>query len=155
VPRIRSSALTVPISARPLLVIQTELFMATQDLAGVHVLLVEDTDDSREALRVLLEFCGAQVTAAASASEAKRVLETIRPHVLVSDISMPDDGLEVVREVKAAALARGVHIPAIAITAYRGRREELLVEGFVDLVEKPFDPLTLCQVVRQHAQRET
>jgi len=40
-------------------------------------------------LRVALEYCGALVTTAASAEEAKRVLATLRPHVLVSDIAMP------------------------------------------------------------------
>jgi CheY-like chemotaxis protein len=126
--------------------------MALQDLAGVHVLVVEDTDDSREVLRVVLEYCGALVTTAESAEQAKRILETIRPHVLVTDIAMPDDGLELIREVKAVAESKGIHIPAIAITAYQDRREELLAEGFAELLEKPLDPITLCGVVRRHAQ---
>ena len=42
-----------------------------RDLDGVHVLVVEDTDDSREVLRAVLEYCGALVTTAASAEEAK------------------------------------------------------------------------------------
>ena len=48
-----------------------------------------------------------------------------------------------------------MHIPAIAMTAYRGRREDLLAEGFVELLEKPFAPNTLCKAVRRHAQLET
>jgi len=126
--------------------------MALRDLAGVHVLVVEDTDDSREVLRVVLEYCGALVTTAESAEQAKRILETIRPHVLVTDIAMPDDGLELIREVKAVAESKGIHIPAIAITAYQDRREELLAEGFAELLEKPLDPITLCGVVRRHVQ---
>jgi len=124
-------------------------------LAGVHVLVVEDTNDSREFFRMALEYCGALVTTAASAEEAKRILENLRPHVLVSDIGMPDDGLELIREVKTVAQKEGLYIPAIAITAYHGRREELLAEGFAELVEKPIDPLTLCEVVRRHAQLQT
>jgi hypothetical protein len=50
----------------------------------VHVLVVEDTDDSREMLQMALEYCGALVTTAASAEEAKRILDSIRPHVLVA-----------------------------------------------------------------------
>ncbi len=123
-----------------------------KELTGIHVLVVEDTADSREMLRVALEYCGALVTTAASAGEAKRVLEHVRPHVLVSDIAMPDDGLELIREVKAVAKTKGLRIPAIAITAHRDRREELLAEGFVELVEKPLDPIALCGLVRQHAQ---
>jgi CheY-like chemotaxis protein len=129
--------------------------MAHEDLAGVHVLVVEDTDDSREMLRVALEYCGALVTTAASATEAKRVLEHLRPHVLVSDIAMPDDGLELIREVMTVAGKKGVSIPAIAITAHRDRREELLAAGFAELVEKPLNPIALCGVIRRHAQLET
>ena len=129
--------------------------MPTQDLLGVHVLVVEDTDDSREVLRTVLEYCGALVTTAESAERAKRILETVRPHVLVTDIAMPDDGLELIREVKTVAERKGIHIPTIAITAYTGRREELLAEGFAELLEKPLDPVTLCGVVRRHARLPT
>ena len=129
--------------------------LTLQDLAGVHVLVVEDADDSREALQMVLEYCGALVTAAESAERAKRLLATLRPHVLVTDIAMPDDGLELIREVKAFAEEKGIRIPAIAITAYRDRREELLAEGFAELLEKPLDPHTLCGVVRRHAQLPT
>jgi CheY-like chemotaxis protein len=50
---------------------------------------------------------------------------------------------------------KGIRIPAIAVTAYQGRREELLAEGFVELIEKPLDPIALCGVIRRHAQLET
>jgi CheY-like chemotaxis protein len=129
--------------------------MALDDLRGVHVLVVEDTDDSRELLRAALEYCGALVTTAASAEEAKRLLQQVRPHVLVSDIGMPDDGLKLIREVKAAAAEGGVPVPAIAITAYGERRQELLDEGFAALVPKPLDPLELCGLVRRHVGSAT
>jgi CheY-like chemotaxis protein len=122
------------------------------DLTGVHVLIVEDTDDSREMLKIALEYCGALVTAVDSAEAAKRLLREIRPHVLVTDIAMPDDGIEVIREVMAFAEANGLRIPTIAITAHRDRRQELMGEGFIELVEKPLDPIALCAVIRQHAQ---
>lgn len=128
---------------------------AHRDLDGVHVLVVEDTDDSREMLKIALEYCGALVTAAESAERARRVLETLRPHVLVTDIAMPDDGITLIREVRAIARAKGIEIPAIAVTAYRGRREELLAEGFAELVEKPLDPIRLCAAVRQYARTPT
>jgi CheY-like chemotaxis protein len=129
--------------------------MALQELAGVHVLVVEDTDDSREMLRIALEYCGALVTIAESVDKAKRILQTLRPHVLVSDIGMPDNGLEMIREVKRLAETNDLHIPTIAITAYRGRRQELLAEGFAELVEKPLDPIALCGAVRRHVRPQT
>jgi CheY-like chemotaxis protein len=124
--------------------------MALDDLRGVHVLVVEDTDDSRELLRVALEYCGALVTTAASAEEAKRLLQQVRPHVLVSDVGMPGDGIELIREVKAATVKSGMRVPVIAVTAYGERRRELLEEGFAELVPKPIDPLKLCTLIRRH-----
>ena len=120
------------------------------DLSGVHVLVVEDTFDSREVLRILFEYCGAEVRTAESAEEAKRLLDEERPDVMVSDIAMPDDGIELIRSVKASADARNLRIPVIAITAYRDRRAELLAEGFDALLEKPLDPVKLCGAVREH-----
>ena len=87
------------------------------------------------------------MTTAASAEEAKRILEHVRPHVLVSDIARPDDSIELIRE--------GLRIPAIAVTAHRGRRKELMAEGFAELVEKPLDPIELCGTIRRHAQLQT
>ena len=41
------------------------------------------------------------------------------------------DGLQLVRDVLAVARGRGIDsIPVIAVTAHRGRRQELLAEGF-------------------------
>ncbi|HKA62923.1 MAG TPA: response regulator [Methylomirabilota bacterium] len=120
------------------------------DLSGVHVLIVEDTPDSREGLRILFEYCGAEVRTAESAEEGKRLLDQERPDVMVSDIAMPDNGIELIRAVKASADARDLQIPVIAVTAYRDRRPELLAEGFDELVEKPLDLFKLCGVVRRH-----
>jgi CheY-like chemotaxis protein len=125
-----------------------------RELDGVHVLVVKDNEDSRDLLRFALEYCGALVTTAGSMEEAMRILGNLRPHVLVTDISMPDDGLQLVRAVLAVARAKGIDsIPAIAITAHRGRRDELLAEGFVELVDKPLNPIELCGVIGRHARR--
>jgi CheY-like chemotaxis protein len=63
--------------------------------------------------------------------------------------------LELIREVMTVAGKKGMRIPAIAITAYHDRREELLAAGFAELVEKPLDPIALCGVIRKDAQLET
>jgi CheY-like chemotaxis protein len=122
------------------------------DLSGIHILIVEDMADSRDVLRMIFELYGARVRTAESAEEGKRLLNEERPDVLVSDIAMPDDGIELIRAVKALADAQDLRIPVIAITAHRYRGDELLAEGFAELVEKPFDPITLCRVVLRHSQ---
>ena len=58
-------------------------------LDGVRVLLVEDTDDTRELLAFALEHCSAVVTTASSATEALESFRRDRPQILVTDLAMP------------------------------------------------------------------
>jgi CheY-like chemotaxis protein len=82
-------------------------------LAGVSVLIVDDDDELRDAAREVLEKEGAEVTAVGSAAAALAVLERSKPHVLLSDLSMPgESGHDLVSEV----LAHGTRLPAIAVT---------------------------------------
>src|SRR5262249_42452374 len=78
---------------------------AARHLDGVPVLIVEDSDDSREVLRLALQYCGALVTSVATASEAESLLRELRPHVLATDINMPDDGVALIRAVRAMIAA--------------------------------------------------
>lgn len=122
------------------------------DLSGIHVLVVEDMDDARDALRMIFQFYGAKVRTAGSAEEGKRLLNEERPDIMVSDIAMPDDGIELIRSVKASADAQDLRVPVIAITAHRYQGDELLAERFAELLEKPFDPVALCRLVLRHTK---
>jgi len=88
------------------------------ELAGVHVLLVEDEPDCLEMLRAVLEYCGALVTGALSADEALNVMRRVKPDVLVSDVMMPErDGYWLIRRVRALSPEEGGATPAIVVTA--------------------------------------
>ena len=51
----------------------------------------EDNTDCLNALRVLLEFNGAEVEGVACVKDARAVLPELHPHVLISDLSMPGE----------------------------------------------------------------
>jgi CheY-like chemotaxis protein len=107
-------------------------------LAGLHVLVVDDNEDSREVLSRVLVFMGAIVTTVAGADAALDVVRTITPNVIVSDLSMPDrDGYWLVGMLRAALPG----VPAIAITAYRESQPEdrAYAAGFKVYLEKPLD----------------
>jgi two-component system CheB/CheR fusion protein len=115
-------------------------------LEGVRLLVVEDEADSREMLVRLLEHCGGQVSAAASASETMRLLQLAIPDVLVCDISLPgEDGYELIRRVRTFEAETGRRIPALALTAYTGPqdRHKALAAGFDTLVPKAGPPAQL------------
>ena len=98
---------------------------------------------TREMLRAALEYCGGFITLAASVGEGKAILREIRPRVIVSDISMPDNGYELVRDVLAFAVETGLRIPAVAITGSRDSRQHATEVGFAAFITKPLDPFTL------------
>ena len=78
------------------------------DLSAVKVVVVDDQADARDLVARVLSECGAQVITAATAAEALLLVESERPHVLVTDIGMPDvDGFELLRRVRALGEARG------------------------------------------------
>jgi PAS domain S-box-containing protein len=111
-------------------------------LDGLHVLLVEDDDDSRKLLGTMLKRCGARVTSTKSAREALTVFEGDLPDVLVSDIGMPDeDGYELIRKLRSAPPEKGGLTPAIALTGYASRkdRERALAAGYHQHIAKPIE----------------
>jgi CheY-like chemotaxis protein len=117
-------------------------------LRGIRVLVVEDELDEREFLVALLAAAGADVRAAATASEALALLSWWRPGVLVSDIGLPGgDGYGLMEAVRA--LPGADRLPAAAVTGQTApeERRRALRAGFQAHVAKPVDPDRLLSVV--------
>jgi CheY-like chemotaxis protein len=126
-------------------------------LDGVRVLVVDDSRDVLEVVTQMLEHGGATVTAVSAAEEALEVLQRERPHVLVSDLSMPGKGgYWLIGQVRALSQQRGGATPAAALTAYTGpeHRASVLRAGFQYHVEKPVDTYQLIGIVAVLALKE-
>jgi PAS domain S-box-containing protein len=119
-------------------------------LDGVHVLLVEDDDDSRKLLGTMLRRYGARVTSTKSAADALEVFASELPDVMISDIGMPDqDGYELVRKLRALPVEKGGATPAIALTGYASRkdRERALGSGYQTHLAKPIEQAELIAAI--------
>ena len=123
-------------------------------LRGVRVLVVDDEPDSRELITRLLDKHEADVLAAGSADEALKLYRVFKPHVLVSDIGLPEkDGYQLIREIRAA----GSTIPAVALTAFARSedRQRAMLAGYQVHVAKPLDPqelvITVASLLRRAA----
>jgi signal transduction histidine kinase/CheY-like chemotaxis protein len=126
------------------------------DLSGVRVLLVDDELDALAVFKRALEAHRAEVLTAGNAREALELLTKARPHVLVSDIGMPEtDGYELMRQVRALAEEQGGRTPAAAVTAFARSedRRRALMAGFQSHVAKPVESLELVTVVASLAGR--
>jgi CheY-like chemotaxis protein len=85
------------------------------------ILIVEDRDDSREALKLLLEDWGATVETAVDGEEALRLASRIDFDVVVCDLKLPDiDGVNVGRYF----VARKPKPYLIAYTAFYSRERD-------------------------------
>ncbi|HEY0333594.1 MAG TPA: PAS domain S-box protein [Stenotrophomonas sp.] len=128
----------------------------TGRLQGMHLLLVDDDEDSRDAAEHLLRHAGATVTSAGSAYAAEQLLRQQRFHALVSDIAMPGrDGYDLIQAVRGSEAGQP-QIPAIALTAYvrEEDRERAMTAGFDGHIGKPLDPLGLVELIESLALRE-
>jgi CheY-like chemotaxis protein len=93
------------------------------DLTGIHVLVVDDEEDARTLLRVVLETAGARVTAIESAGEALNVIQELQPDVLIADLGMPHmDGFQLIAQIRQSPIPQVRIVPAAALTAMHDRR---------------------------------
>jgi signal transduction histidine kinase/CheY-like chemotaxis protein len=106
---------------------------------ALNVVLIEDNPDSRESLRMLIEFDGHTVCTAADGLEGLRRIVEMVPDVAIVDIDLPGiDGYEIVRRTRAGGHAR---IFMIAYTGY-GQDDDIkraAEAGFDAHLVKPAD----------------
>ncbi|HXE45662.1 MAG TPA: response regulator transcription factor [Conexibacter sp.] len=100
------------------------------------VLVVEDEDDVRRLVRVLLERAGHSVAEAANGFEALRRLDEQPPDLVVLDVAMPElDGWQTLERIRDLS-----DVPVLILTARAGELDKVrgLRGGADDYVTKPF-----------------
>ena len=125
-------------------------------LSGVRVLVVDDETDTRMTLAAILEQFGAEATAVGSAREALDEIGRRRPHVLLSDVAMPNEnGYALIRRIRTTINADS--LPAAAVSAYvdGDSRAQALDAGFQTYLSKPIEPALLATTVATLIHRET
>ena len=123
---------------------------ALPNLQGIKILAVDDSKDTRELLSVVLEGCGATVTAASSVREALDIFAGWKADVLVCDIGMPErDGYAFIKAIRQLPPEKGRDTPAIALTGYVRveDRSRALHAGYQMFVPKPIEAGELCSIV--------
>lgn len=110
---------------------------------GWKTLLIDDEADSLEVAQIVLESHGATVYAAQDGLDGLYLARTLKPHFIISDLSMPVmDGWELIAEVQRDVALR--EIPVIALTAndVPGFRARAMAAGFHNYLTKPLTATT-------------
>jgi len=109
-----------------------------------RILVVEDHEDAREGLELLLETMGHSVMVASDGVEGLAALHRWRPEVAIIDIGLPGlDGYALARAVRTDRELDGVQL--VALTGYSGseNRQQAIEAGFQLHLVKPVDPKAL------------
>lgn len=127
------------------------------DLSGVRVLVVDDDRDTRDSITTLLIENHADACNAGSVREALRSLAERPPHVVVTDLLMPDlDGFSLLRMIRTIEELNAIRIPTIALTALSSEESQRrgLESGFDVYLMKPIKPDELLSIVAAAAQSQ-
>ncbi|WP_158265937.1 CHASE domain-containing protein [Chroococcidiopsis sp. CCALA 051] len=135
-----------------------ETAIAPPSLKGLRIVVVDDEADARDLLNTVLTQYGAKVVTRETARETIEAIAQFQPHVLVSDIGMPEeDGYALIHRLRQLPPEQGGQIPAIALTAYARTedRDRALAAGFQQHIAKPVNPDKLAAVVSELARKVT
>jgi len=114
------------------------------------ILYVEDEQDIQTVARMALEMVGKfTVCACSSGEEAVAAAAGFAPDLILLDVMMPGmDGPTTLARLRQDASGAGV--PAVFMTAkvQPHEIENLKALGAVEVIAKPFDPMTLSDTLR-------
>ena len=127
------------------------VFTVTLPEAKPRALVVDDDENDRFLTRQYLENAGVEVIAAADAAEALQILEHDTPHLLITDLDMPEvDGLELARRVRSREEWAGLPIVMQSASTAPEARDKARRAGINDFMVKPASPRELLMRVRRY-----
>ena len=115
---------------------------------GYKILVVEDTDDSRELMRLVLQADGYHVIEAENGVVAVETAHREHPDIILMDMSLPlIDGCEATRRIRK--LPGFLTTPIIAFTAYNqwDWRSKAILAGCTNFLTKPVHTKKLLQML--------
>ena len=120
------------------------------DVSGITALVVEDHVDSARLLVAALEPFGVRVVTSHSVEDARQIMSTITPDIVICDLHLPgESGIDFIRWLRSRPREHGGQIPAIAVTSFYERFgvRETRAAGFDMFVRKPLDPMEIVHAV--------
>lgn len=121
-----------------------------------NILLVDDDVDIQEAAELGLNAIGEfKLTVCSSGEEALAKVKEVKPQLILLDVHLPDkDGPTTLKELQKIPEVRS--IPVVFLTASVQPHEIASYKqmGVLDVISKPFDPMTLAETLIQIWKQE-
>lgn len=114
------------------------------------VLAIDDSRTIREMLRETLSNAGFEVHVAVDGMDGLDKLQSVRPHVVITDINMPRlDGFGVIEAVRAGADFPALPILVLTTESAPDLKERARKSGATGWIVKPFDDSKLVSAIRR------
>lgn len=112
----------------------------------MRILVVDDTDDSREIISAMAEWLGHEVIQARSGMDALRIAIDKHPQLVLMDLMMPDvDGGQTAAALRK--ISSFVRLPIVMVTAYpekTGSKPQMVWDAFL---RKPVNLEDLTEII--------
>jgi CheY-like chemotaxis protein len=119
------------------------------------ILLVEDNELNRDMLSRRLQRRGFEVEAALDGEQAVDLAQSIRPDLILMDISLPMmDGCEATRRIRQNDGTASIPIIALTSHAMSGDREKTIAAGCDEYETKPVDLNVLLEKIDALLKRQ-
>jgi CheY-like chemotaxis protein len=116
------------------------------------VLVVDDSEELRRLLKLIMEREGHHVVLAEDGEDALRAVQAHRPGVILCDFAMPKlDGPGFVRRLRALPDEVLAQTPVIGFSASDDVEEEFLAAGANEVIGKPSHLSEIVRAVRHYA----
>jgi CheY-like chemotaxis protein len=114
---------------------------------SAKILVVEDTEDTRELLKCALELEGYTVISTGDGYSAIELAQVDPPDLVITDINMPNmDGIQMIKLMRGLPALKDV--PILVISAYQsGIVKEALVAGANASMKKPLEFESLLKLI--------
>lgn len=118
------------------------------------ILIVEDNEDARSFMKLLIENYGYQAIEAADGIEALEKFRRQQPDLVLMDVSLPlVDGLTTTRAIRE--IEGSGEVPIFVVTAFGKSFQEQAVEaGCNELISKPVDFHILRLLIEKYLESE-
>ena len=124
----------------------------------VDILVAEDNEVNQLVFTQILADSPYSFQIVANGRLAVESHATMKPRMILMDVSMPEmNGIEATAAIRRAEARAGAHLPIVGVTAHalKGDRERCLEAGMDDYLPKPISPKALIEKVEKWIRPDT
>lgn len=121
----------------------------------MKLLYVEDEADIREIAKYTLEDEGFDIVFCASGEQAMDQAGDFQPEVILLDVMMPGmDGPTTLKNLREVPGLQNTPVIFLTAKVQPNEIQDFIALGAIDVIPKPFDPMTLAEQIREVLSRQ-